>query len=243
MSKLNQVIAVEKGVKSRAYSEISELNKLVQKPNLFNGLSRAYQSKDENGETYPPEHQRVQEIVGRILKRVRTSKTELFDVTAQKDFANMIAKADVVVDGITVVAQAPVPFLLFLEKELTDLRTFVSNLPILDSTDDWDKDENSGLYKTESVKKNSTKKVQRPIVLYDATDKHPAQTQLITEDVTVGVWEQVKQSGAMPKPEQEALLERVEKLLKAVKYAREEANQFDAPRVSVGEELFNYLLG
>jgi hypothetical protein len=40
-------------------------------------------------------------------------------------------------------------------------------------------------------------------VLYDATEHHPAQTQLISEDVIVGWWETVKHSGAIPRPRQE----------------------------------------
>lgn len=244
MPKLNQVVAIEKGVKSRSHSEISEVYKKLQKPVLFNGLSKTYQPKDEDGETYPQENQKVQESVVDILRTVEKTKTELFDVTAQKDYGNTTAKADVVLpDGTVIVKDAPVPYLLFLEKELTDLRTLVSAIPVLDSTDDWSADNHSGLYKTDAVKRNSTKKVQKALVLYPATDKHPAQTQLITEDVTVGVWEQVKYSGALGKPDQEALVERVEALLNAVKFAREEANNADAPKVNVGEAIFDYILG
>ena len=242
MAKLNQVIAIEKGVKSRAHSEISEIYKKVKRADLFNGITKTYQPKEENGETYPSENQKVQEFVTSILKQVAKSKAELFDVTAQKDFANMTATANVKIDGEIIIADAPVPFLLFLEKELTDLRTLIDNLPVLDSAEDWDKDEVSGLYKTPVTRRNSTKKVQKALVLYPATDKHPAQTQLITEDVTVGLWEQVKLSGAVPKPKQEELLEKTEKLLNAVKYAREEANQLDAAKVEVGDKIFSYLL-
>lgn len=44
-------------------------------------------------------------------------------------------------------------------------------------------------------------KTQRPIVLYDATDNHPAQAQLITEDVLAGLQEKVDISGAIPSTE------------------------------------------
>lgn len=45
MTKLNQVIAVEKGVKSRDHSEVSALYKLAQKPELFNGANRVFRKK------------------------------------------------------------------------------------------------------------------------------------------------------------------------------------------------------
>lgn len=86
-----------------------------------------------------------------------------------------------------------------------------------------------------------TKKEQRPIVLYDATDKHPAQTQLITEDVSIGTWKTVKQSGAIPVPRKKVLLERVDKLLKAVLVAREQANSVEATDECVGAAIMGYL--
>lgn len=85
--------------------------------------------------------------------------------------------------------------------------------------------------------------MQKPIVLYAATPEHPAQTQLITEDVLAGYWSTVKQSGAMPATEKLALLERIDKLLRAVKDAREAANMIDEVKVpDVGAAIFNYLL-
>jgi hypothetical protein len=243
MTKLNQVIAIEKGVKSRVYSTITELNKASQKPDLFNGFSKTYRQKDEDGEQLPDERKRVQFTVAGILKQVETSLTELMDVTIRKDMTNCTAEASVEVDGQTIIPSVPPTFLLFLEKQLTDMRTFVSALPTLDDAEDWSKDENSGLYKAKESETHRTKKLQKPIVLYDATEKHPAQTQLITEDVIVGWWKHVKQSGGIPRPDKEALAERVEKLLNAVKQAREKAN--DATVVTapaVGTAVFGYLL-
>ncbi len=133
---------------------------------------------------------------------------------------------------------------MFLEKQLTDIHTFVGNLPILDESENWTKDENSGLYKTEATQTHRTKKVVKPIVLYQATEQHPAQTQLITEDVIAGFWNQVKQSGAIPKPVKQKLQEKTEALLRAVKEAREEANGFEEIAVpEIGSAIFNYILG
>ncbi len=39
MAKLNQIIAIEKGIKSKAYAHVTELHKACQKPDLFNGFS------------------------------------------------------------------------------------------------------------------------------------------------------------------------------------------------------------
>ena len=50
-------------------------------------------------------------------------------VLATQDFANCQAKANVVVDGQTILKEVPVTHLLFLEKQLVDLRTFIDGLP------------------------------------------------------------------------------------------------------------------
>ncbi|HEX5083417.1 MAG TPA: hypothetical protein VFY40_15335 [Blastocatellia bacterium] len=242
MPKLNQIVAIEKGVKSRVYGEITEMHKLSQKPDLFSGFSKQYRKKDEDGEDYPPEQKRVQILANEQLSNAARLLTELFDVTATKDWANCRAVADVEVDGNVLIAGAPVPYLLFLEKQISDLHTLVEELPTLDEADDWVKHDGAGFYKTTPIATHRTRKVQRPIVLYDATKEHPAQTQLIVEDVVVGYWDTVKHSGALPAPRKKELLGRIEKLSQAVKFAREKANATDAEMVSVGKPIFDYLL-
>lgn len=244
MTKLNQIIAVEKGVKSKSYGELTELNKLVQKPQLFNGFSKVYEKKDEGSEDFPPEKVRVQYTVEDVLKSMERSMTELVQITARKDYTNCEAKADVVVDGAVLVPKAPVSFLLFLEKVVTDFRTFANNLPVLDEADNWKFDTEAQLHKADVLKTHRTKKVQKPIVLYDATDKHPAQTQLITEDIVVGYWNTTKLSGAARKIEKALLVEKLDVLLKAIKEAREAANvqeEVSVPQIS--SKIFDYILG
>lgn len=239
--KLNQVIAIEKGAKNRLYSAITELHKNAQKPDLYYGFSKTYESKEEGGEQFPPEQKKVILRSDDVLSETKKLFTEFLDITATKDFANMDAKADVAVGGNALMKDVPVPYLLFLEKQLTDLRTFVDKMPVLDESDDWRKDEATGLFKTETTKTHRTAKVQEPIVLYDATEKHPAQTQLITKDVIVGYWNQVKQSGAVTRDAKKKMLEKIEEVLSAVKSAREEANSVEAPEKKVGASILDYI--
>lgn len=244
MAKLNQIIAIEKGIKSRVYGELTDLNKAVQKPELFNGFSKTYQAKDEADEKLPAESKRVQYAVSDVLRTVERLSSELFDVTARKDWTNRTAIADVKIDGQTILPGVPVSYLLFLEKQLNDIHTFVGNLPVLDNSDDWTKDPSSGLFKAEPTQTHRTKKTARAIVLYPATPEHPAQTQMVAEDIIAGFWTQVKQSGAMPKPEKMGMLERIEKLARAVKEAREEANGVtEVKPPEVGQAVFTYILG
>jgi len=242
MAKLNQVIAIEKGVKSRVYGRLTELHKLLQKPGLFNGFSKQYEKRDEEGEDLPPERQRVQMTVSNVLMDIAAQTTELLDVTARKDWTNTRAFGRVM-DGDRVLFEAPVTYLLFLEKQLSDLRTMIGELPVLDEAEDWAQDANSGLARTPELRTHRTKKVQKPIVLYHATQEHPAQTQLVTEDIIAGYWKLTKLSGAMAKPERDRLLGRIETLFKAVKQAREEANNVDVIEPpAVGDIMFDYLM-
>jgi len=245
MAALNQIIAIEKGVKSRTYSRLTEANKVIQKKDGFDGMSRKYQPKDAEGEPLPPERKVVQHTVDAVLQEVQAAVSELMDLTARKDLANTKASAPIIVDGAPLLSvNLPATYLLFLEKQLTDLRTLFGNLPVLDISEEWQTDINSGLFRTDPVTTNRTKKTPRVIVKYEATPQHPAQTELVAEDLIVGFWEQTRHSGAIPAPRKELLLKRVEKLLDAVKQAREAANAYEENESSpvIGEAVFNYLL-
>jgi hypothetical protein len=215
----------------------------VQKAVLLSGISRTYQAKDEEGEQLPPESTRVQVKAEEVLRRTAATLTRLFDVTATKDWANCVAKADVTVDGRTLVKDAPVSYLLFLEKQLTDLHTFVKKLPVLDAAEAWSHDPSTDAWKTEPVKTIKTKKVPRNHVKAEATEKHPAQVEVYYEDIPVGYWTTVKFSGALPAVRINELLERVESLQAAVKFAREEANGTAVTDQHVGDAVFGYLFG
>lgn len=241
MRKLNAIIAIEKGVKSRVYGEVTTLHKDSQKAEPFNGFARTYRKKADDGEDYAPEKKVVQLNAETVLKRVAKLQSELFDVEATKDWGNCKATADVVVDGVTLLKGAPATYLLFLEKQLTDTRTFIEKMPTLDAGDEWTTDPNTGLFRTEKTSAHKTAKVQEPLVLFPATPEHPAQTQLVTRDVIVGWWDTVKHSGALPAPRKVALLERIDRLTKAVKTAREEANDTEVDEKRVGETIHGYL--
>src|SRR5215469_6169956 len=241
MARLNQIIAVEKGVKSQSIQELTEAHQSLQKPTLLSGIARTYRPKDEEGEDLPPESTRVQLKAQEVIRTTVESLTKLFDVTATKDWTNCRAKADVVVDGRTLLSQVPATYLLFLEKQLVDLHTFVKKLPVLDASETWSYDSSADAWATEPVQTLRTKKVPRNHVKAEATENHPAQVEVYYEDVTVGYWRTVKFSGALPAQRVNELLERVERLQEAVKFAREEANNLEVEEQKVGEPFFAYL--
>ncbi len=243
MAKLNQIIAVSKGVKSESLRSLTAAHRDVQKQPLLSGISRTYRPKDDEGERLPAESTRVQLTAQGVIRDVKASLTRLFDVVATQDYANCTATADVVVDGQTLLTDVPVTYLLFLEKQLTDLHTFVEKLPTLDPSENWTFSEAAGYYATDPVETTRTKKVPRNHVLAEATEQHPAQVQVYQEDVIVGTWSTIKFSGALPATAVRDMLDRVTKLREAVKFAREAANSTEVVDRHVGDPILTYLFG
>jgi hypothetical protein len=244
MPKLNQIIAIEKGVKGRAQKAITELYRAAGQPALFNGFTKVYNPSQEDGDTFPPESQRVQANATDSLKAFSQAVKELFDVTMTKDCGNTEAVADIVLeDGKVIMSDVPPTFLLFLEKQLNDINTYVASLPELDPAFDWKFDADQRVYRSATVKTGKTRKDQVPLVLYNATDKHPAQTQLITQDVTIGYWDTEKLSGAVAPERKKQVLDRISALIRAVKFAREAANATEITRQKAGDPIMQYLFG
>lgn len=241
MPKLNQIIAIEKSIKSQTMRELTDAHQTLQKPALLTGIARTYRPLDDDGEQYPPESTRVQVKSDEVIAQTSDILAKLFDITATKDWANGEARADVVIDGETILDNVPVTYLLFLEKQLTDLHTFIKKLPVLDASEIWSFDESQDVWATEPIQTTKTKKIPRNHVKAVATTEHPAQVEVYYEDVIVGYWRTVKYSGAMPATRVSTLLNRVRDLQEAVKFAREEANSLDVDKQSVGEKVFEYL--
>jgi len=241
-TRLNQIIAAESGVKSRTEKELTAAHHQLQKSALTSGLSRTYRPKFEDGDVYPPESVKVQVRVDDVIRKVADSLVNLFDVTYTKETANQSAVADVVVGGAVLAHAVPVTYLLFLEKQLVNIATFLAKLPTLDPAESWRFDDQLNLWKTEPIETNKTKKVFRNHVKAEATDRHPAQVEVYSEDQTVGYWTLTKFSGAVPAARVDQLLNRVHLLQDAVKHAREEANSVQVTQQHIGQAVLGWLL-
>lgn len=242
MAKQCQIVAVVSGKKTRLEKEFGEANKTVQKGDLFSGLSRTYSPLDEGGEMLPAEKKLPQQSVNQVVGHVRSLLNDIMDAIATQEYGNTTAKADIKVEGKAILTGVPVTVMLYLEKQLDDMRTFVGNLPTLDPAERWVKNAQTGYFELEEAQKSvRTKKVQKPLVLYPATEKHPAQTQLITEDITAGSWTIQKSSTAVADVEKKAILSRITKLADAVKAAREEANGMEVKEQQIAAPILQYV--
>ncbi len=147
------------------------------------------------------------------------------------------------VNGIAVLKDVPVTYLLFLEKKLTDIQTFLTHLPTLDPSQKWSYSRDTDCYVTAETWKYHTKKLPRILEKAPATDKHPAQVEVVHEDKNVGKWKTINQSGAIPARDQHDMLARVKKLIEAVKKAREQANMIDVENKLAGDAIFAFVFG
>lgn len=241
VAKLNQVVAAVSGKKDVAKESITKAYHTIQKPTLFDGIAKTYDPKDENGDKLPPESKQVQSKVSDLVAEVSAALTEMIDVVATQDFANCSAKADVMVNGEVLIPQVPVTHLMFLEKQVKDLETFINKLPTLDPAESWDYNQATDQYSTSPKQTERTKKIPRAFVKYEATEKHPAQVDTYNEDIVAGYWTTIKYSGAISAKEKNQMLERVRRLHEGILKAREEANMSEAPNVSLGKRLLKFV--
>lgn len=239
--KLNQLIAVLQSVKANASKSKTEVYQLAQKGALFQGLSRTYQPREEDGFTYPPESQKLTLKVEDLIDKFSTGLYEFINLAATQDCANTEAKASVRVEQRVIIPDVPVSYLLFLEKQLQDVKTFISSLPVLSIDKDWQHDPNRGCYITSPKETVKTKKITDFVVAYEATENHPAQIKEVSKDVVEGVWSLTEFSGALPQDRVNAMLRKVDILQKAVIQAREEANGMEVQQKQFASAIFGYL--
>lgn len=239
--RLSQIVAVEKTIKQKVNKEGGDLHKLNQKPDLFNGFVKSFEKKAEEAEDLPPEQKLVQQYADANLNAYVDLWKELLDVVATKDFGNASVRADLKIDDQVLIPQCPVPYLLWLEKQLDDLKTYLVNLPTLSPEADWKPDPSRG-YRTEAVRTGRNQTVPQVIVKVAATEQHPAQTEIVQTPILTGYWSRTALSGAMPAEVRKLYLDRAEQLRKAAKFAREEANANKIDRQQVADTLVSWLL-
>ncbi len=198
---------------------------------------------EESKETIVEGHTPMVETVQGKLDYCATALGKYFDALVQKESTNTVAKADITLDNGEVIAKdMPATALLGLERELTKVHAIYSVLPTLEPTAVWEKDTDLGTgISTTRISKVRTKKVNEPLVLAPATDRHPAQVQMTTKDVEWAKLNTTIHSSKITPARKSLLISRVDELKRAVKKARMRANTVEHHTIKVGETLFNYI--
>jgi hypothetical protein len=243
VTKLNQIIAIEKGVRATSKTTIDSAHHQAQKPDLFAGLTKTYEPKEEDGVQYPPDSKKLVQRAPNLVTQIQGAFERLWDLTLTKDTTNCSAGADIVVGDTVLATDVPVTTLIWLEKQLVDLTTIISKLPVTSVEENWTWDRDNQLWRAEAVQTLSQKKIAEYITVAPATEKHPAQVVQVQKDVPQGTWTAQKLSGALSPDARDRFLVQVDLVVQAVKKAREQANMAEVIDVHMGGSILNFIFG
>jgi hypothetical protein len=248
MSKLHQLLAVE-GDLEGTYKKVLEETKtnFIKHPDRYFGQHQRIEFFDENTPKEADSHKELDDTIPSKLAYTQNHITRYLDAVLQKERTNQEARADLIVDGVTIAKEVPATFLLGLENKLKIIRNSIyETIPTLQPGVKWERDESigDGVYKrVHSDEKFRTKKVMKNHVIAEATKEHPAQVNVYNEDVKVARIVTDTWCGMISPAEKSTLLGRIDKLIRGVKKARQKANTTEVVKTTIGDELFTYING
>jgi hypothetical protein len=240
-NQLHQLLAVENDRKQQANNIIDEtIETFSKKHDHFDGIIKIYKSYNDADQKIPPE---TKEIVTSVKAKIDYSKQAIVkgidaQISKEETNASGTVKAELKIDNVSF-GELSATALLALEQHLVKIRSMYKVIPTLDPTKKWDiKDE---WYETEKEIRYRTEKKVEKIIKYEATKEHPAQVELVQIDRQVGEYETIYKSGKISSFQKSKLLERIDKLIDAIKTARSKANECEVKNIKIGDMLFNYI--
>lgn len=246
--KLHELLAVESDLEGTYKNILQEtVTQFTKHPDRYWGQHQRVEFFDENMPSEADVHKEMDDTVKDKLEYSSGHIIRYLDAVLQKEATNQHAVADLVVDGVTIATNVPATFLLGLETKLKHIKQNIyDTIPTLQPGIKWEVDESQGggVYKmTHPEEKFRTKKVFKNHIKAEATKEHPAQVEIFTEDEKVARVITDKWCGMITPAEKSALLGRVDKLIRAVKKARQKANTIEVVDTTIGKELFKFING
>lgn len=250
MAKLFELLAIERSKTAAAAKLIEETIAKFSKEPFFSGhiktLSMIVDSPENRAiEDANKDMRELPTTVIETLEYLCKFWAEAEDVIYAKNKSNQIANSDLIFRGNVIVENVPVDELLGLESRLEVLRKLCDRMPTLDASKKWIPVDSGrkGEYRVEEPEVTSkTEKNMTAVVLYAATDKHPAQIEKVSKDEVVGTFKRILYSGAATSKQKANLISTMDELLVAVKQARMRANSVEASKEKIGSTLMGILL-
>lgn len=251
-TKQHQILAVEPTRQAAADKQLAEIVKTFSKEALFVGNSRRlelFNKGPENEVEYSAleakdsVNNKVQAVVPDNLNYMAGIFGAWVDLLFQKEQTNQQAKADVIVDGAVIFTDAPATFLLGMETKLNKLRDVFLAIPTLATGIDWQPAPDLGVhvYKGPQETDMKSQKTQEQKLLKQSSDKHPDTLVTVDTNRNIGKYTNQKFSGMMSVVHKAALIARLDKMMMAVKDARQRANNTEASTSRCAEDMFQYL--
>lgn len=245
MTKLYELLAVEGDLKSLAMSAMKNLEGVfTNAAGRFSGISRTFHpfSDDPTPQDRLPDEVReltssVNEELGLIVKPF----SDWLNVAVQKENGNARTGANVVVDGKEILPRLSAPALLFIENRLRELRELYAHIPTYDTSEKWTFDESLGCYVMVGKETIKSRKVPRALPTVPATDRHPGQVHVYEEEVPFGKYTTLHRSSALSPAQKRALIDRIDALHKAVKEARNRANDVEVELITISDKVFDFI--
>lgn len=248
MSKLHELLAVEGNLEQQANKVRTDLiNTFEKKRHLFEEKRVVFQPSVEGEGPTVESQSDIQSSVTSELNWIQSHLAKALDASYQVAEANTEARADVEVDdgsGAILLKQVPATALLELEKRAAEIHQLVAAVPTLDPAKGFslDPQRGDGVYKAREIVKTRTKKTAKVIVKYEATKEHPAQTEMIAEDVPVGKIQEQEWSALITPGQKAELINRAEILVRSIRRARSRANETEVDQTKkIGAALLKFV--
>ncbi len=251
-TKLHEILAVEKARTNQAKTLIEDASRKFSKSvDYFSGHLKSLKLiKDDPAnaaiEAAAREQRQLPTTVIETLEYVFKHWAVAEDVLLQKSLTNQVAKSDIVLANGTVLASGvPVDELLGLESRLEDLRKVFHAIPTNRADTKYLPSDDGRKGSWMAVEPDITTKTERtkePFIKAPATDKHPAQVDVVEKDVVVGTFTNIKLSGAATTQQKAHAIELIDDLIAATKQARMRANTVEVIDGKIGGAISAYLM-
>lgn len=245
MPRIHELIAAENDRVAQANAVVDEAKVTFdKKADHFMGQTRRVTMYDEaRSLENTTDVKELVETVRNKLDHVWEFFGKGMDTVVTKDVSNLSpeARADVIVNDKVVLQNVPATALLTLERQLAKVKELYLMIPTLDPAYSWVSDDSAampGVMKTMHPQEGQkTEKVADVLVLYEATDKHPAQVKEITLDKNVAKITVERQSGMVSPATKSRWLANISALQTAVKEARQRANMAEVTPFNVADAI------
>ena len=250
MTKLHELLAAEKTPNSSWHVVLDETIKKFKNPaQYFQGMSKTLKMIEEtpaNKETEDAarEEKPVVTTVFETLDYAFDIWKTAEDLQYQKNKTNQKATGTILWDDQPLIESLPVDELLGLEFRLSKIKELILAIPTIDSSKSWIKSATEGnLFVTKFPEETTkTEKQIIPVIMVQATDKHPAQVQATTKDSVVGKFTTIKKSGEITALQKANMIKIIDKLIIEVKQARMRANDAEAEKGQIAQKIIDLLL-
>lgn len=245
MGKLHELLAVEADRKKASERLVQESIKTFKKENLFSGAVKRTEMFDEDEQKVPDEVLKLETTVDENLQYSLEALVKYWDTVAQKDSSNMLATSDVIVDGKTILKDVPATTLLGMEKKINELRNLYNAIPTLPPGINWVSDtthEKADVYRNANdLVTFKTMKDTEYRTVAEPTKEHPAQVAQLNVTKNIGKFITTKWSGMITPYEKARRITNIERILSAIKKARQRANSAKTMDIKIGKAIMDFI--